>query len=276
LTAPARLEAATAKRAIWWQRAAAIRDDWLDSGLTAKPANRATAERAITAIYARIGRRSPAFTWVDSPQAATGLVSGGPNLDDLYRCVKHPVAGRPPLASDLAAHRSQLRAALDDTVTIAAHDSRPPKREKPNDPWPDLPADAALRAGQPFREVVRRSVRDALAASLGAGFYLPVRAATGSVQTQPICWYGQQDTDWIANFEVWRQLGMAAYRPGDEDAFDDWIVVARSSGWWWPAEDVCVVSERPTVIDTRTVPGARHGERHATFIAYRDGWQPLA
>ena len=41
------------------------------------------AERSLTAIYAKISRPRPRFTWVDSPAQAIPLITGLPTLDQL-------------------------------------------------------------------------------------------------------------------------------------------------------------------------------------------------
>jgi hypothetical protein len=62
-----------------------LSQEWLDIGLSTQPADRVSAERCLSAIYARIGRQRPQFTWVDSPAKALPLLSGLPTLDHLYR-----------------------------------------------------------------------------------------------------------------------------------------------------------------------------------------------
>jgi len=49
--------------------------------------------------------------------------------------------------------------------------------------------------------------------------------------------YGQQDSHWIAYYDVLRRLGLARYRSADDKQFEEWATLARSCGWWWPGED---------------------------------------
>ena len=55
------------------------------------------------------------------------------------------------------------------------------------------------------------------------------------------------------------------------------IALARSCGWWWPGEDVCVVVDRPELVRTEPVPGTWHEEIRLKRdgVRYRDGWHPL-
>jgi hypothetical protein len=78
MTAPARRQTAatltvsspSTRARDLWQEATRIRQEWLDHGLSTQPADRATAEGSITAIYASIGHPRPRFTWADSPRQA--------------------------------------------------------------------------------------------------------------------------------------------------------------------------------------------------------------
>lgn len=244
----------------YWYRAAEIRDEWLRYGLETRPADRVTAQLSLAAIYARLSRPRPRFVWVDSPHQARQHLSDLPTLDTLYGWIRGPQPpGMPPLASDLVAGLSRLRSALDACVGHPDLDpGRPRKKEnkKEHKPWPVLPPLEGLAAGIPLREVLRQGVREALRARLADGYYLPVRAALGPL---PVCWYGQQEAYWIAHYDALRRLGFARYEAQDEAQLDDWAALARSCGWWWPGEEVCVIVERPASV---------------TPVRYRDGWCP--
>ncbi|UWP87200.1 hypothetical protein Dfulv_24340 [Dactylosporangium fulvum] len=258
-----------------WHRTVPIRREWLTAGLSTDPADRAAAESCITRIYERHSRPRPTFRWVDSPRGALPHLTGLPDHEVLQRWISaRPPRGVPPIASDIAAGLSRLRSALDaaaDHPDLAAPPRRPGKGQQP---WPVLPPLEALDAGVPLREVLRHGVREALGTSLAAGLAWPVRAALGPTRTLPIGWYGQQDAPWIAYHDVLRRLGLATYRLADEDVFEDWVLLARSTGWWWPGEDVCVMVERPALVDADPVPSGRHDEARPRLVRYRDGWSP--
>lgn len=262
-----------------WQAAIKIRKEWLDHGLSTQPADRPTAERSLTAIYARLSRPQPRFAWVDSPAQALPLITGLPNLDQLYGWIRNPQPpGPPPLASDLATAASRLRGALSSGVTHPDPELSPPRRGKSKDPWPVLPPLDALASGVPLGVVLHQGVRAALHHSLVRGFCLPVRATLVNNGQVPVCWYGQQDGSWIAYYDTLHQLGLAHYGPEATDHLAQWAALARSCGWWWPGEQVCVVVERPAAIHTEPVPGTWHNEfrlRHHG-VRYRDGWRPPA
>ncbi|XVU23901.1 DUF6745 domain-containing protein [Actinoplanes sp. CA-054009] len=237
-----------------WQQAVEIRREWVGIGFSTEPADRQVTEEAIASIY----HRRPRFVWVDSPRAALPYLQGLPSHDDLRSWVasRRP-AGRPPVASDIAAGLSFLRSTVDETYTEPPSD-RPALKRKKGESWPVLPPDRALEMGLPFREILDQGVRQSLFRTFSA-FYLPVRAALGRT---PVCWYGQQDAWWIAHLDVLRRLGLVASGAGRELAA--WEALARSSGWWWPGEDRCVLVERPAVVQMR--------ESRLERVEYRDGW----
>ncbi|GIF49601.1 hypothetical protein DFJ67_4115 [Asanoa ferruginea] len=264
--------ATTAHRELWHD-SVRIRQEWLDVALSTQPADRATAERCVTAIYARISRPRPRFEWVDSPAKALPLVAGWPTLDDLYRWIRDPLPpGRPPLASDLAAVTAGLRAALSAGVSHADPELTPARQPgKKQEHWPDLPPLDALARGVPLPVVLHQSVRGSLHRSLGKGFRHPVRAALAA--DLPVCWYGQQDACWIGYYDTLQRLGLATFSAGITDHFGQWTDLARSCGWWWPGEGVCVLSDRPATVRVTPMPGTWHDEVTVSAITYRDGWQ---
>jgi hypothetical protein len=83
-------------------------------------------------------------------------------------------------------------------------------------------------------------------------------------QTWELC-YGQHDCAWLAYYEFLRKLGVK----GTED-LGGMQEVARSSGWWWPLENLCIMTERPTEMhrDNR----GRLDNAHGMAIRYPDGW----
>ena len=266
-----------------WQEAIKIRQEWLDHGLSTQQADRRAAEHSLTIIYARISRPRPRFEWVGSPAQALPLIAGWPTLGGLYARIRDPhPRGKPPLASDLAVSLARLRAALSAGVGHADPELIPARQGKRGDPWPELPPSRALDAGIPLGVVLHRGIRAALHRSLAQGFRAPVRAvlAAGRNDGQagvPMCWYGQQEASWIAYYDALHRLGLASYRPDDLDHLGDWATLARSCGWWWAGEDLCVVVERPAAARTEPFPGTWHDEVRLKpdGLRYRDGWQPL-
>lgn len=265
-----------------WQEAIKIRQEWLDHGLSTQPADRQIAEHSLTRIYARISRPRPRFEWVSSPAQALPLVAGWPTLGGLYALIRDPRPhGKAPLASDLAMAVSQLRGALSAGVAYADPELCPARRkgkDKREEPWPELPPLKAFEAGVPLGVVLHQGIRGALYRSLAHGFRVPVRAALAGDPAQlPACWYGQQEASWIAYYDALHRLGLARYQPEDIEHLGDWAALARSCGWWWAGEDVCVVADRPELARTEPVPRAWHDEVRLQpgGVRYRDGWHPL-
>jgi len=112
---------------------------------------------------------------------------------------------------------------------------------------------AEVRHGRPFHtDPLRRTVRETIVAM--------IRAKTRADTTDHLGlhWLGQHDVDWVAHLP----------EP------NPWATLARSCGWWWPREDVCVITERPLVL--RTEPAGDDELRlHSTegpAVVYPDGW----
>ncbi|GAA2586705.1 hypothetical protein GCM10010435_76130 [Winogradskya consettensis] len=265
MTAPVRRKVAALDH---WHQATAVRQEWLEVGLSTEPSDRPAAEAVVSHLYARHGRPRPQFLWADSPKQAFAHVTGVPGHHDLRRWLqpKEP-PGRPPIAVDIATGWSAMMAALDDAADHPDLDA--PRRSKPatadkvpktGRDWPDLPPEQALQAGVPLRVVLRRGVRESLWQALIAEIAVPVRAALGRPDHVPVCWYGQQDASWLAYYDTLRRLGLAAYPPRAATRLDEWATLARSTGWWWPGEEICVLTERPA--------------GHSPTVTYRDGWSP--
>jgi hypothetical protein len=283
LNAPARRHDAAAPAADFrgrrahglWQDAIKIRQEWLDHGLSAQPADRPTAEHSLTALYARISRPPPRFTWVDSPARAIPLVADLPTLDQLYAWIRDVrPRGAPPAASDLAMISGRLRGALSDGLSPADPEQSPVPRKKHSGPWPELPPLQALDSGVPLGAVLHQGIRTALDRSLVQGVRTPVRAALAGRRPLAVCWYGQQDAAWVGYYDALHRLGLARYQPDDLDHLGHWGALARSCGWWWPGEDVCVIADRPEQVRTEPVPGSWHDEvrLQRDGLRYRDGW----
>ncbi len=243
-----------------WHRAEPIRDEWLAVGHATGPADRATTEHLIAGIYRRQHRRAPVFRWAASPRQALPLLTGMPTHQVLQSWAggRRP-QGTPPVASDIATGLGRLRGALDDEAT---HPDLTASVKKPEKDDRSLPPVRAIEAGVPLREVLRQSLQVPIA----AGLTWPVRSVIGPQGTLPVCWYGPQDATWIGLYDIIRKLDLTShgrFRPRDAEQLDEWAELARSGGWWWPGEDVCVLMERPAQIAPRRV-----GYRDGTTITW--------
>ncbi|MFD9130581.1 DUF6745 domain-containing protein [Kitasatospora sp. NPDC059571] len=261
-------------------RACAARDEWLAHGLSTLPADRDAAEEAVVRLYRLVGAPPPRFVWVDSPAQARTLIAGGRGGFPGWRVSSRaapPRADDWPLAARLASLTSDLRSALDDTLRIR--------------PWPSqsrwtagtLTPDAALAAGIPLESVIGAAAVDPLEATLRDAVCAPVRtalvAAAGSALGHT--WHGQHDAYWVGGYDAHRSARGTVFRRGDAVRLDLFAVLARSTGWWWPAEGRCVMADRPAALHTEPLPHGLHGERRlhhddGPAVRYRDGAEVYA
>ncbi|MEU4324864.1 DUF6745 domain-containing protein [Nonomuraea dietziae] len=216
--------------------AADIRDEWLGWALSTLPADQTAAEAAISELYERAGRPAPRFLWVDSPNAAMEFVPAGIPMREFVKTLS--------IASRLATLGSELREALDRRV---------------GHPW-------ALSWGQGEPDPLDAEVRDPLRDFVRDGVCTPLRLALPLAER--LTWYGQHDAYWIAHYDAWRRIGGRTFR-GLNGQLDLWATLARSCGWWWPMEELCVVSLRP--VSVRTEEQRLHSEQ-GPAVAYADGW----
>ncbi len=262
-----------------WRDVPKIRQEWLGHGLSTEPADRLTAERSLSAVYARLSRPQPRFIWAASPGEALPLVAGWPTLEKLYATIRYPSPRvKPLLASDLAMLVTQLRASLSAAVSFADPELSPARKKgKLNEPWPELPPRQALDIGVPLGVVLHQGIHTALHRSLAQGVRQPIRNALSAHAAVPVCWYGQQEAHWIAYYDTLHRLGLAHYAPNDLAHLDDWAALTRSCGWWWPGEEVCVMVDRPEQLLVEPIPAAQHEEVRLSpggGVRYRDGWTP--
>ncbi|GAA2776750.1 DUF6745 domain-containing protein [Nonomuraea dietziae] len=216
--------------------AADIRDEWLGWALSTLPADQTAAEAAISELYERAGRPAPRFLWVGSPNAAMEFVPAGIPMREFVKTLS--------IASRLATLGSELREALDRRV---------------GHPW-------ALAWGQGEPDPLDAEVRDPLRDFVRDGVCTPLRLALPLAER--LTWYGQHDAYWIAHYDAWRRIGGRTFR-GLNGQLDLWATLARSCGWWWPMEELCVVSLRP--VSVRTEEQRLHSEQ-GPAVAYADGW----
>lgn len=82
------------------------------------------------------------------------------------------------------------------------------------------------------------------------------------------CCFGLHDAHWLGYsqfFIEWNKVTMRDI-PGTKSL----ITLAKEIGWWWPYDDVCIVTERPVAIH-RDEAGRLHAEDNMA-IEYSDGW----
>ncbi len=216
-----------------WPDVLQLRAEWLGHGLSTASADRVTAEQAITGLYALVGEPPPEFTWIASPGAIGTVLEPS--------AVQLRSDGEWPLESRLASLVSVLRQRLDRYLT--EHESSV--------------VDGGVRQwlGESVRTAVAHRIREEQAAGYG------------------LHWYGQQDADWVAYYQVFQRIAGVPFTERDVAQLELWATIARSCGWWWPREGRCVIAERPLAI--RTEPDGdrlRLHDGNGPAVVFPDGW----
>ncbi|WP_329079763.1 MULTISPECIES: DUF6745 domain-containing protein [unclassified Streptosporangium] len=88
-------------------------------------------------------------------------------------------------------------------------------------------------------------------------------------------WYGAHCVSWVAHYDALRRAAGVVFTPEQSRRFDLWATVVRSCGWWWPHEDVCVISERPVAVHTEVSGDDGQVRLHCAdgpALRYADGW----
>src|SRR3990167_11438507 len=117
--------------------------------------------------------------------------------------------------------------------------------------------------------------RSARGLSLRSSLYSSLRSSLRSSLDYSVFW-GQHEGAWIA-FYLYPELYLdVSYDPAFSEQLHLWEEVARSACWWWPHEGLCVISERPTVVEMEPVrPGTQEYRLHADngpALVFADGW----
>ncbi|GAA1077257.1 hypothetical protein GCM10009605_12770 [Nocardiopsis composta] len=260
-----------------------IRREWLRHALCTDPADRAATEQALSELYALIGADPPRFVWVDSPCAALG--SGSPLPDP--RAARWPRAlplppggaGR-PVAARLADLESALHCHMADRIRrrtdisparatmreVAAARSRSPEE--------------GLRLGVPLPQMLAVAVEEPLYGAVQDALRAPLLSAFSAAAAglrHGLTWFGQHDAHRIGTYEAWLRLELIGLPRELGRTYDLLSVLARSCGWWWPGDEVCVVAERPAAVHTEPLPADPHGgvrlhRDDGPAVVYRDGW----
>ncbi|RNL87694.1 hypothetical protein EFW17_02100 [Halostreptopolyspora alba] len=262
------------------RRATQIRDEWLGHALSTLPADRPATEAAITELYETIGQRPPRFRWVDSPAAMARLApeeSPDPAPVRLRAADSRNRVSEWPTASRLATQMMDLRRGLDRLVNarLAGAPVPPGLRRTAR----DIPPEDALGRGMPLRPLLEIAVGDPLQASVGDAVAGPLRTAFTTLAGRPVgpVWSGQHEAPWVARYDTWRRLGMLPVSADRGRRLDLWASLARSCGWWWPGEEVCVVAERPLAVHHEPLPHAPNGQLRlhrddGPAVVFGDGW----
>ncbi|MGW9207288.1 DUF6745 domain-containing protein [Embleya sp. NPDC055664] len=247
-------------------------DHWGEVVSATGGADREAAERAIRAVYRAAGMAEPErVVWYDSPLTAA---------------VAAAVASGTCRPADLAATRL--------SVKVPGRPGRPVQERLWSGPWQAAKAGASAALGaagwqlawnegasrlwEPTRELTER-IREAVHAGVGATDP-SVRTPTRRAASVPGRWDvadkvrattysalgGQFDGAWLAVFDGLRRC----FPEFDFPVVAELGEVARHVGWWWPYEQVALVSERPIVMHRDDHSRLHHGDGPA--LTYADGF----
>jgi hypothetical protein len=282
-------------------RIQAYGEDWRRAIRSTEPADRPTAEAAITAIYALRGLRPPRFLWVASPAGglvATRLVGGSGWSSALaedpadVRWVREvqqrmgdgPLTtqpGRPP-SSQPVRHLLALHAAADGILRplFAGLASRAETRVLSGgvDGRTEVYDTEAARIGTRFLGSERWSqVMGLLGAELATTLLRHAVLDAAHALMNPWDARDRMDEHRLGQFDA-----QAPYLAASRDVFghrlgpararmiDARLAIARSAGPWWATQWVAVVSDRPLRLAT-DAEGRLHSE-DGPALAYRDGF----
>lgn len=211
---------------------AAKREEWLAHGLRAEPADRRVAEDAVTELFQLAGCRSSKFTWVPSPSAGAKLI--------LAEDYPSEIASGYASSGSAVAH---LITGSRRTIIDRIHGRR-------------------LSFGHVPRtdDRVLSTLAQPLRTSLIGGVAVAIRAQVGPMPGR-VTWYGQQEAHHIAYFEALLDLGKIHLSPHERRILNLQARLARSTGWWWVTDDVCIMADRPTAVHSEPLPSAEHGQR---------------
>lgn len=96
---------------------------------------------------------------------------------------------------------------------------------------------------------------------------LTSQLASSAVSQTWYCGVGSHDPD-LAFFDFCRYSGV------NVSELDSLITLARTCGWWWPLQDVCIISERPRFISVDR-EGRLHSNKSVS-LQYPDNWSIYA
>jgi hypothetical protein len=271
--------------------AVALRNEWLAFGLSAEPADRLTAEASVCRLYGMAGAAPPAFEWVASPLAALQAIQAArsryPAIQPPGQLVSQPM-GQWPVAARLASLGTSLRSRLDARIRRAAVAWPSSRGDNAGTVSMYRPEDAVL-SGISDRSIVvvtvgqslHGTLTDAVAAPLRAALARAAGEAAGDVPRKltggVTAFRGQHEAAWVGYYDTRRRAGFGGYAAADLGELDVWAALARSTGWWWPGEGLCIMAERPSAVHTEPLTGSHHGDLRlhradGPAIAFTDGF----
>jgi len=226
---------------------------WFDIGSSCEPADRKTAEEAISKMYKIIGKDCPKFIWVESP--AVGCL------------VLHKMKKKSSLGDSLG---DSLRDSLWDSLRDSLWDSL---RDSLGDSLEGSLRDSLGGSlWGSLRDSLWGSLRDSLGDSLGDSLWGSLRNSLwGSLEGSL---RGQECAYWVCFYQYCSEIVNVKYREQDQENLNVWDSLVKSMGWWFPYEGTCICCERPKTIhwETNRANPRLHCE-NGPALEYRDGYK---
>ncbi|MGV9672924.1 DUF6745 domain-containing protein [Gordonia sp. NPDC003504] len=230
--------------------------------MSTEPSDRSAAEHVVAEMYRLCNLPRPRFTWVDSPVAAAQIVSGA--TDHASRDICSLITGT----------RSRIDRRIHRRLNTAPYPYRWVTRAR------FMSIETAVREGIGVDDVIRAALHDALRTTIFDSIAPAIRTIVPA-QPNVVTWYGQHEAHRLAFQDIYRVLGLIGFTRRELHVLDLQMRIAEATGWWWPLDGVCLMSERPTGLRTEPTPGAVHGERrlHADSspaVEFADGHRVFA
>ncbi|WP_320783802.1 DUF6745 domain-containing protein [Streptomyces sp. CRN 30] len=212
---------------------------WRTVAAATGPGDRAAAEAGVELAYRSAGLDEPArIVWARSPLEAVRLLSGERSGDG------------EPLPEKGASVRDALRTAPMAAARDRLHGELGPAGWAGH--WRATGA-GLWEATRPLVDRVRRGVVEELVPQ-------PDREAESRIRLLLLdAVLGQHEAAWLSAFDT-----------GPKSPLRGLAEVARTAGWWWPYENVAVVSERPTALHRDEAGRLDRGDGPA--LAHADGF----
>lgn len=269
------------------------RDERLRIERNTAPADRDRAEAAISDLYLHEGKPVPAFLWTDSPLSAVlavaalqqrGEAAAGryESSGELYFS---PGSGLPTDWLGSRAYR-QVDAALG-CCERWAPTVRAGVEAEIRQMLSTLPGERARPGAEALRARRWERLEEQLVDLLGDnGIRHRLEEPYFRTQVCRLALYGLGmvdpgwlDEPWLGRMDLcsWpvdifcREILGVRYTDRASRFMDLSLRIARSCGWFWPREDICIVSERPEVVHRDN--GERLHHPAAAAAAFRDGFE---
>ena len=243
-----------------WKMMYAYRDELLEMGRATGRVERSNAETALVTVYQERNLTPPDMVlWARSPQEGCVMAAILQLLDgfDTDKALKSTGSGTSKKEGCKADAEKIAKLFKDEVVRVEQFKDH----EKRHETWAlmaqQMCAWELSDANQSGQFVA--AMEKAIGERVDQGSSLDV---TG--QLNAAC-YGPHDLYWLGFYQFLKNLGLESEAdPGPQ------IELARNCGWWWPFENVCILSEHPSWLSLDD-EGRMHGEKRAA-TQYPDGW----